>query len=149
MNNIAPGSFQDGYIVWDRGKEWVFSRGYQLHTPDLSTSDSDRWIGMEGCIRRILGCIGEDERLQIILKTEPNFEEEIGRFEKCSLDDPKICKELREEISRYFRNRMNSSKLIRSSVYLYLSKTVEQVRRSAFEDVFSVIKRTFEHRHNY
>lgn len=149
MNNIAPGVFEDGYVVWNKGKEWVFTKGYQLQTPDLSTSDADRWIAMEGCIRRILGCIGEDEKVQVILKTESNFEEEIGRFERCTLDNPVICQELREKIALYFRNRMNTSKLIRSSVYLYLSKSVKQTRRSAFDEVFAVIKRAFEQRHNY
>lgn len=149
-SNIPDGNFHDGYLIWDiTPTEWVISAGWEFKLPDLSTSALDQWRFLETSLRQIMGRLNEDEWLQMLFFTGSDYDREILSFEKVTAGcEVNICKNVRSELSNYFRKRMEAQTLINSSVHVYLSKKVTTTR-SAFKGVFQVVKRTLEERGQY
>jgi TraG P-loop domain len=149
-SNIPDGNFHDGHLIWDvTPTQWVVSAGWEFRFPDLSTSSLDQWRFLETSLKQIMGRLNQDEWLQVISFTGSDYEREISAFESvtegCGVD---ICKSVRSELSSYFRRRMEAQTLIHSNVHIYISKRVNTTR-SAFKEVFQVVKRTFEERGQY
>lgn len=149
MSAIVPnGFFCEDYVAWDF-KHWIISRGYKMQFPDLATSDLDKWWELEMNIRQIMGCLTMEERLQVIFFTDSDFVDPLNRYDNITETALPICQELRSEFSAYFRKRMAAGTLINANVHLYLSTRIKTRRRTAFDSVFKVVKRTFEQRSNY
>jgi hypothetical protein len=149
MNCVPSGFFVKNHVVHIEGKELYVSRGFDAQFPDPSTSDPEQWLHQESAIRKMVCCLGPSERLQAVLYTGNNFGADMDRYDAISRDcSPKICQEVRNELSGRFRERIADETLIKCSVRLYLS-TKLKMRRSGFEEVLKVVERTFGERGSY
>jgi hypothetical protein len=148
--------FGDHLAFGDPGKGCVLAKGYAVDFPDLRASDDDAFTSLETDIRLILGSLKSDERLQLQFYTSSDFSAPLNRYEKESAKSKvQICNQVRDELVRRFRGRMAAQTLIQSNARLYLSSKLPAFLKDggrkvrAFDDVFKVIRRTFEQRQQF
>ena len=149
---LPDGYFFEGHICFgDPGRGCVLAKGYAVDFPDLSASDDDAFIGLESDIRLMLGSLKTDERLQLTFYTSSDFSAPLDRYEvQTQKSKVAVCREVRSELVQRFRDRMRAQTLIQSNARLYLSsklpKFIKESGRTirAFDDVFKVLKRSFE-----
>jgi hypothetical protein len=148
--------FQDHLVFGDPGKGCVLARAYAVDFPDLRSSDDEAFASLEMDIRLMLGSLKPDERFQLQVYSGSDFTEPLNRFEaETAKSKVEICNKVRGELVRRFRRRMADQSLIQSNARLYLSSKLPAfVRESgrkirAFDDVFKVIRRTFEQRQQF
>ena len=149
--------FQDHLVFGDPGKGCVLAKGYAVDFPDLSASDDDAFTSLETDIRLILGSLKPDERLQLHSYTSSEFfSGPLNRFEAQSATSKvEICNNVRSELVGRFRQRMAAQTLIQSNARLYLSSKLPAFVKEggrkvrAFDNVFKVMARTFEHRQQF
>jgi hypothetical protein len=148
--------FEDHLVFGDPGKGCVLARGYAVDFPDLRSSDDDAFASLETDIRLMLGSLKADERLQLDVYTSSEFSAPLDRFEgETAKSKVEICSKVRGELVNRFRSRMASQTLIQTNARLYLSSKLPAfVKESgrkirAFDDVFKVIRRSFEQRQQF
>ena len=148
--------FEDHICFGDPGRGCVLAKGYAVDFPDLSASDDDAFIGLESDIRLMLGSLKTDERLQLTFYTSSDFSSPLDRYQvQTQKSKVAVCREVRSELVQRFRDRMRAQTLIQSNARLYLSsklpKFIKESGRTirAFDDVFKVLKRSFEQRQQF
>ena len=148
--------FEDHICFGDPGRGCVLAKGYAVDFPDFSASDDDAFIGLESDIRLMLGSLKTDERLQLTFYTSSDFSAPLDRYEvQTQKSKVAVCREVRSELVQRFRDRMRAQTLIQSNARLYLSsklpKFIKESGRTirAFDDVFKVLKRSFEQRQQF
>src|ERR1700745_1092930 len=148
--------FQDHLVFGDPGKGCVLAKGYAVDFPDLSASDDEAFTSLETDIRLMLGTLKPDERLELQFYTGSDFSGPLGRDDaETAKSKVEICDEVRGELVGRFRQRMAAQTLIQSNARLYLSsklpKLIKESGRTirAFDDVFKVLKRSFEQRASF
>jgi hypothetical protein len=154
---LPNGYFFEDYICFgDPGRGCVLAKGYAVDFPDLSASDDDAFIGLESDIRLMLGSLKTDERLQLTVYTSNDFSAPLNRYEaEIRKSRVAICSEVRGELVERFRGRMATQTLIQSNARLYLSSKLPKLIKEsghtirAFDDVFKVLKRSFEQRQQF
>ena len=156
MNIFIP----DGYFYSDHicfgspGKGSILARGHSVQFPDLSASDAEAWNGLESDIRLFLSSLKSDERLQLIFSTNSDFGPVLDRYEKEPCHIP-IVQEVRSELARRYRKRMEANTLLMSNATLYISSKLPKMIKEngkpirAFDNVFEVIKRSFDQRQQF
>ena len=158
MNLIPNGYFVDDYMLFgDLGRGSVLAKGYAAQFPDLSASDDQAFMDLESDLRLMLGCLNADERLQLQFYTSSDFAEPLARFKDATWRNSQIeiCTSVREELVSRFQGRMEEGTLIQTQVRLYLSSQLPRFvtdsgrRVRGFEDVFKVLRRSFEQREHF
>lgn len=155
MNLIPDGYFVDDYMLFgDLGRGSVLAKGYAVQFPDLSASDDEAFLDLEGDIRLMLGCLNSDERLQLHFYTSSDFSEALARFQDDTWRNSQIdiCTSVREELVTRFRGRVEDETLIHTKVRLYISSALPKFLRGdrcgvrGFQEVFKVLRRSFGQR---
>ena len=154
---LPDGYFLEDHLCFgDPGRGCVLAKGYAVDFPDLSASDDQAFTDLESSIRLMLGSLKADERLQLQFYTSSDFSAALNRYEaQTRKSKVAICAEVRGELIQRFRDRMSAQTLIQSNVRLYLSsklpKFIKESGRTirAFDDVFKVLKRSFEQRASF
>ena len=148
--------FQDHLVFGDPGKGCVLAKGYGVDFPDLGAGDDEAFSSLETDIRLILGSLKADERLQLQVYTTSDFSVPLNRYEaETAKSKVEICSKVRGELVQRFRRRMAAQTLIQSNARLYLSSKLPPFLKEsgrkirAFDDVFKVVGRTFEQRHQF
>jgi hypothetical protein len=148
--------FEDHICFGDPGRGCVLAKGYAVDFPDLSASDNQAFMDLESSIRLMLGSLKSDERLQLQFYTSSDFSAALDRYEaQTRKSKVAICREVRGELIQRFRDRVAAQTLIQSNARLYLSsklpKFIKESGRTirAFDDVFKVLKRSFEQRQQF
>lgn len=150
MNRIPNGYLIDRCKVWcEPNGEYVASKGWRAEFPDLSTSDAAHWLNLETSLRQLIGSVSEQERIQVLLYTGHNFTKALDHYdqktEECEIH---ICREVRKEVSHYFRERMENQTLVNANVEVHVSSKFK-AKGSMFEDAFDVTRRNLDERGNY
>ena len=154
---LPDGYFLEDHLCFgDPGRGCVLAKGYAVDFPDLSASDDQAFTDLESSIRLMLGSLKADERLQLQFYTSNDFSAALNRYEaQTRKSKVAICAEVRGELIQRFRDRMSAQTLIQSNARLYLSsklpKFIKESGRTirAFDDVFKVLKRSFEQRASF
>ncbi|MGA8659508.1 MAG: hypothetical protein WB586_25580, partial [Chthoniobacterales bacterium] len=158
MNLIPNGYLVDDYMLFgDLGRGSVLAKGYAALFPDLSASDDQAFMDLESDLRLMLGCLNADERLQLQFYTSSDFAGPLARFKDASRRNSQIdiCTSVREELVSRFQGRMEEGTLIHTQVRLSLSSQLPRFvtdsgrRARGFEDVFKVLRRSFEQREQF
>jgi hypothetical protein len=157
--SIPDGYFHEDYQVHGNlGKGGILSRGYALQFPDLSASDDQAFLNLESDIRLMLSALGADERLQLQFYTSSDFSVPLGRYLEHTRQASRIpiVSEVRDELVFRYRARMKAETLIQCNCRLYLSSKVPALALTAnkkktrgFDDVFKVLRRSFEQREQF
>jgi TraG P-loop domain len=147
-------AYEDYLVFGDLGRESVVARGYAVDFADLSASDDQAFIDLESDIRLILGSLGRDERLQLQVYTSSDLSTPLDRFLEDTRANSRleICSRVREELTFRYRDRMAQQTLIQTCARLFLSSKLPKFvtdggrKVRAFDEVFGVLRRSFEQR---
>jgi len=145
---VPDGYLIDNHLVFgDLKKGTVIARGMACEFPDLSSSEDEAFLSLEGDIRLIMGCMKTDERLQLVMKTDCDLEVPLARFEKKIEDRkvPALCRAVRRELVHRYRQRIKEETLIHASVNLFISARMSKwYEPGKFDSVLAVHRRSFE-----